>query len=104
VIIQVNASDVEKSPALVNRAEDAVNKALSHYNGRITRVEVHLHGNDGPNTQNDQRVVMEARVAGMQPLMVDCTGADMYSVIDEAGGKLHRAVAHKMDKLKDHHQ
>jgi len=101
MLIQVNATDLDKTEALTQRAEQAVEKAMAHFNGQVTRVEVHLHGHDGPDATHDNRVTMEARLAGLQPLAVNATAHDMYDAIDTCGKKLHNAVEHKLGKLAD---
>jgi len=99
MLIQINATDVETTEALSQRAEQAVEKAMAHFSEQVTRVEVHLHGHDGPDATHDNRVVMEARLAGLPPMAVDATAHDMYEAIDIYDKKLHNAVEHKLGKL-----
>ena len=99
MLIQINATDVEKTEPLTQRATQAVEKAMAHFQKQITRVEVHLHGHDGPDHTHDNRVTMEARLAGLQPIAVDASTHDMYEAIDNCAKKLHNAVEHKVGKL-----
>lgn len=100
--IQINYSDIEKSPALSQHVEEQVEKALKHVSERVTRVEVHLHNDkqkrDGP---QDKRSLMEARIAGDQPLAIESRSDDIYKAVKESAEKLGRAVNHRIDKHDD---
>ncbi|MEM1098359.1 MAG: HPF/RaiA family ribosome-associated protein [Planctomycetota bacterium] len=97
--IQINYGDIDGSPALQERVEDRLEHALQHVAARVTRVEVHLRDdNAGKAGSNDKRAVMEARPAGFDPITVDHAGDDIYGVIDEAAGKLGRAVKKLFEK------
>ncbi len=94
MLVQVNFGDVEHSEAIKSWVEERVQKQLGHLAERLTRVEVHLRDDNSTakRSADDKRCVMEARIAGRRPLAVDHTGRDLYKVIDEAAGKLSRAV------------
>jgi len=94
MIVQVNFGDVQHSDAIVSWAEERVRAQLGHLTDRMTRVEVHLRDDNSPakSSGNDKRCLMEGRIAGRQPLAVEHTGDDLYKVIDQAAGKLSRAV------------
>ena len=100
MLIQVNAADIESSDALVAHAREQVESSLKHVTDRVTRVEVHLHDdNSDKSASDDKRCVMEARIAGQQPLAVDQASDDLYKSISDAANKLGRAVTHKLEKL-----
>jgi ribosome-associated translation inhibitor RaiA len=94
MLVQVNFGDVQHSEAIVSWTEDRLQAQLGHLTEKLTRVEVHLRDENSPakSSPDDKRCVMEARIAGRRPLAVDHTGSDLYKVIDEAAGKLSRAV------------
>ncbi|MEM1445810.1 MAG: HPF/RaiA family ribosome-associated protein [Planctomycetota bacterium] len=97
--IQVNYSNIDGSDALQTRVEDKLQHALQHVADRVTRIEVHLHDDNAAKAgSHDKRAVMEARPAGAHPITVDHAGDDIYGVIDEAAGKLGRAVKKHFDK------
>ncbi|MEM6755524.1 MAG: HPF/RaiA family ribosome-associated protein [Planctomycetota bacterium] len=97
--IQVNFGDVDASQALNDHTESAVLKELEHVAVQVTRVEVHIR-DDKSNRHgaDDKRCLMEARIAGEQPLAVDAKGDDLYKAITDAAGKLGRAVNRKLDR------
>lgn len=94
MLVQVNFGDVQHSEAVVSWAEARIRSHLGHLTEKLTRVEVHLRDDNSSakSAPDDKRCVMEARIAGRRPLAVEHSGSDMYQVIDEAAGKLSRAV------------
>lgn len=102
MLIQVNAGEFHSTPAITAHVEAEVEKALKLYRDRITRVEVHLHDDNGPKSGVDKRCVMEARPASHQPMAVEDTATDMYEAITRAAGKLERAVRKIVDKEREY--
>ena len=101
--IQVNAGDVHSSQAIQQRVEDEVTQALESWQERVTRVEVHLHDEDGPkHSDADKRCVMEVRIAGRDPMVVEHSSDDMYGSIQQAAGKLRRLVHRAIERQRDH--
>ncbi len=97
--IQMNFGDINSSEGIKERVEAAVQNHLQHVADRVTRVEVHLRDDNAHKTGGrDKRVVMEARPAGFDPVVVEHDGHDLYQVIDEAAGKLGRVVKKLFDK------
>jgi ribosome-associated translation inhibitor RaiA len=96
--VQINFGDVPGSPALT----DAVHKALDHtlrlFADRLTRVEVHLRDDNGPKSGVDKRCLIEARLAGLEPLAVESRAADLYQAIHDACGKLERAIRNRIER------
>ncbi len=103
--IQVNYGDVEVSPTLNEHVIDRVNHALKHRTERVTRVEVHLRDDKSKRKgQSDRRCVMEARLAGCDPLAVTHKAHDLYDAVNQAADKLARAISHHLGrKEKDKH-
>lgn len=91
--IKVNSGESAVTEAMQVRVIERIEQALRHVRQQVTRVEVHLRddkrGRKGP---DDLRCLIEARIAGQQPLVVEATGGEMYRTIDDAAGKLQRAV------------
>ena len=104
MLIQVNYSNVEKTDAIDAYIHERVTKEVAHMVDRVTRVEVHLHDDNGAHkkTPGDKRVRMEARPAGRPPLTVEDHGDNFRQVIGDCAGKLGRALRHTFDKLKEH--
>ena len=96
--IQINPGDITATPPIEERIQQDVDHAMRYHREQVTRVEVHLHDENGPKAGKDMRVVMEARLAGHQPLTVDCTAVDLYTAIKEAANKLERAVKSHLER------
>jgi hypothetical protein len=81
--IQVNTDrNVEGSEALVLLVEAEVQSALERFEDRLTRVEVHLGDENGEKDRKgaDKRCLLEARPAGMQPVVV----TDFADTVEQA--------------------
>ncbi len=97
--IQINYGDFEHSDALSEHVTQSVEAALSLVADRITRVEVHLR-DDKKNRRgpDDHRCLMEARLAGEQPLAVEDRAGDIYLAVKQCAEKLKRAVTRKIER------
>ncbi len=102
MLIQVNAAEFHSTPAIIAHVENEVEKSLKLFRDRITRVEVHLHDNNGPKAGVDKRCIMEARPASHQPIAVEDNSTDMYEAIIGAAGKLERAVRKIIEKEREY--
>jgi hypothetical protein len=89
--IQINtANNLDGREALIARLETLVRDRLARFEGRLTRVELHLGDVDGPRTGGDDiRCQLEARLAGADPLSVTDQAA---SPDQAAAGALARAI------------
>ena len=102
MLIQINYSDIDKTDAIERFVEYKVNTEFERFADQITRVEVHLHDDNGGKAgSNDKRCVMEARPAGMQPLAVEYASDDLDKTIAETAAKLGRAVKKAFDKRRE---
>lgn len=105
--IQINPGDVHSTQPITQHVHDEVNAALKHWQDRITRVEVHLHDDNGPAKKGiDKRCTLEARPAGQDPIVAGHADRDLYQAITKAAEKLGRAVTHHLerhDELKSAH-
>jgi ribosome-associated translation inhibitor RaiA len=89
--IQFNTDkNINGSEDLIASSTALISEELSRYSHQITRVEVHLSDEDGNKDGiNDIRCLMEARLAGMNPI----------AVTDSANSH-EQAVSGALDKLK----
>jgi hypothetical protein len=81
--IELNTDhNVAGSEALVQMVEAQVQSALERFEGRLTRVEVHLGDESGEKggSGGDKRCLLEARPAGMQPVVV----SDLADTLEQA--------------------
>jgi hypothetical protein len=100
--IQVNTDDnLRGSASLTTWVENEVSSGLSRFNEYLTRVEVHLGDENAAKSGGaDKRCMLEARVAGQDPLSVThqaaaldeaCKGAirKLKGLLDSRLGRLH---------------
>lgn len=100
--IQINFGDVQSSATLNERVNSELESTLKLFKDRITRVEVHLRDDNGPKSGVDKRCLLEARLAGLDPLAVESRGSDLYAAITDAAKKLERAIRHKVERHDEH--
>ena len=102
--IQVNTdSHIKGTAELTRQVEAVVEAALGRFAGRITRVEVHLtdESNRSKAHANDKRCVMEARLAGLQPITVSHQGAVLDQALNGAADKLGKTLDRTLERLSD---
>lgn len=95
--------NIEGREGLTSYVTGVVEAALSHESSRITRVEVHLSdvNGDKKDADRDMRCMMEARLAGTQPLAVTHEDATVNAAVEGAADKLARLIEHTMGRLRD---
>lgn len=101
--IQINAGhNIDVHEALAAKVSGVVENALSRISDQITRVEVHLSDEDGKeNGINDKRCMMEARLAGRQPVAVTDEAGTIDEAVVGAANKLARLIESDLDRLHD---
>jgi hypothetical protein len=100
MLVQVHTDNhVHGSEELSRRVESEVTATLGRFDGQITRVEVHLNDVNSHKQGNDKRCLMEARLAGHQPLAVSHTADTLDEAYSGAAEKLERALSHVLDRL-----
>lgn len=95
-------NNINGSAGLIENVEAELVDALSRFGNQITRVEVHLSDVNGPKSVGDDKnCLLEARLAGRQPMVVNHEAATVRLAIDGATEKLERALDHVLGKLND---
>ena len=85
---------------MASHLETMVKDALGRFGGQITRVEAHLsdansHSKTGP---DEIHCTLEARLAGLEPVIVKDHAGTAHQAIHAAVGKLKRAVITALSK------
>lgn len=102
--INVNTDNTIKSKhqGLDEYVRSVVEASIERFGEHIRRVDVHLS-----NENREKRVdggnycMMEALVTGYEPVVVHDHAADLHQAIDNAGGKLKRALDSALGRLND---
>lgn len=100
--IQVSTDNhIAGSAELTSQVNAVVVDALDRFGDRITRVEVHLADQDSSQkfSEHDKRCLMEARVAGLQPIAVSHNGSTLEQALDGAAKKLQKTLAGTLGRL-----
>ena len=99
--IQVNTDrHIESNTELTLLVENTLKNTLDRFSARVTRVEVHLGDENSHKAGgDDKRCLMEARLAGLQPIAVRHQAQTLEQAIDGAAGKLERAIDSRLGRL-----
>lgn len=96
-------SNIQGREKLTAYVRGVVEGALSRFNNRITRLEVHLSDENGHKTgQDDKRCMMEAHVAGLQTTAATHQAATLDHAIDGAVDRLKRSLDSALERRRDH--
>jgi ribosome-associated translation inhibitor RaiA len=102
--IQVNTDNhIRGSKKLTNQVEDVLEDSLGRFAKRITRVVVHLtdENSSAKTADDDIKCVIEARVAGLKPVVASDQCGALQDALVGAAEKLARALEHKLGRLED---
>jgi len=99
--IQVTTDNhIRGSERLFEGITQGLETSLERYNGQITRVEVHLADVNGPKgADNDKRCLIEARLAGHQPIVASHQAGTIDESVDGATDKLFRAIESTLGRI-----
>ena len=102
--IQVHTDNhIDGGVGLTRQVEAIVESAMERFGDRITRVEVHFTDENGrqKSGDSDKRCVMEARLAGLQPITVSAEGSSLEQALDGAADKLQKTLKRTLGRLDD---
>ncbi|MCD8514308.1 MAG: HPF/RaiA family ribosome-associated protein [Nitrincola sp.] len=101
MIIQVNTdSSIENDAALTAHVQTVVEKALSRFSDKVTRVEVHLHDENAHKPgDHDKRCLLEVRLAGLQPQAVTHHADSTHNALAGASDKMKNLLDSLLGKL-----
>lgn len=98
--IQLNSDNhIVSSSGLFERVQKTVEHELRHVAASITRVEVHVNDvNSAKKGEHDKRCMLEARLAGMQPLSAEHRAQTVDLAVKGAALQLARAIKTSLGK------
>ena len=100
--VQINTdTNIVGNEDLAQQVEAIVRGALDRFSEQITRVEVHLSDGNSDNKfgTKDKRCLLEARLAGLQPVSVSHQAATLEQAVDGAVEKLKRSLDSTLGRL-----
>jgi hypothetical protein len=99
--VQVNTdSSVDADVTLIADVEATVQAALARFSDRVTRVEVHLNDVNMQKGGEDKRCLIEARLAGRNPVAVSHQAATIPLALGGATDKLLRRLDRVLGRTK----
>jgi len=100
--VQVNTDhNIRGSADFNDQIQATVEAALGRF-AQLTRVEVHLSDDNGPKSNgDDKRCLLEARPAGLQPLVVTHISGTLDDAIEGAIEKMTKLLDSTFEKLHD---
>ena len=103
--IQVNSNNsIDTGESFERWANTELHESFSRFKDDITRIEVHMSDENGDKISADhKRCMMEARLAGHQPIAVNHHAETQDEAFRGAARKLLNALDHSLGKIKDQH-
>lgn len=102
--IQMNTDgNIDGHAAMAADVSRTVERSLNRFSDRITRVEIHLsdENSDKKVGNDDMCCVLEARLAGHQPVAVTNHADTMNQAVDGAADKLTSLIESTLGRLHD---
>ena len=101
--IQFNTDkNIEGTEALEKFVSEKISNALKHFDDKITRIEVHLSDqNADKEGADDIQCKMEARIEGMQPVIVVSKSGSKEKAIDATVDKMKARLGSIIGKMKN---
>ncbi len=93
--IQFNTDkNIQGTEDLEMIVSEKIHHGLTHYANKITRIEVHLSDQNGQKGgSDDMQCKLEARIEGMQPVMVTSKSGSIEKAVDEAVSKMKATLS-----------
>lgn len=101
--INVNTDNtIDRHQGLDERVREAVESSIGRFGEHVRRVDVHLSNQNGQkHADGDNYCMMEARVSGYEPVVVNAHAENLHLSISGAAGKLKRALDSALGRLND---
>lgn len=103
--IQINTDNsIKGNERLETYFTDELNKKLSRFEDKITRIELHFGDENGDKYgKNDKRCVIEVRPRNLQPMAVTEHADSTEKAFQGALDKIKKLLDSTYDKLKEHY-
>ena len=91
--------NINSSERLIDYVRSELKNEFQRFSEKITHFEVHLSDINGDKGgEEDKRCMIEARPAGLKPVVINHKANDIDAAINGAIDKLKRAIEHTMSK------
>lgn len=99
--IEFESENLDITQSLQQYAREKLTKIEKRWDDRITRLRVYLNDTNSSKGGIDKHCTMEARVAGIDPVVAETTTEKAYDAINATVDKLKRALEHKIESRRD---
>jgi ribosomal subunit interface protein len=101
--LQINTDkNIQGTQKLETIVSEKINHGLKHFANKITRIEIHLSDQNADKTgPDDIQCKLEARVEGMQPMIVVSVNASKEKAVDDAVDKMKAKLSTVFGKIKN---
>lgn len=96
--IEINTSNFTYSDSLESHVYESIDRTFGRYADHVTRVEIHLADLNGDmkSGPDDKRCLIEARPAGLNPLVVEDRNSDFYEAVANATDKMRTVLEKRL--------
>ncbi|MGZ0017807.1 HPF/RaiA family ribosome-associated protein [Yeosuana sp. AK3] len=101
--IQFNTDkNIQGTEMLESYVSEKINHKLKHFSDKVTRIEVHLSDqNTHKSGPDDIQCKIEARIEGLQPVLVVSKNSTKEKSLDDAINKMKASLDTIMGKMKN---
>ena len=101
--VQLNTDkNIQGTENLEKFVSEKLTHSLKHFANKVTRIEVHLSDqNANKGGADDIQCKIEARVEGMQPVIVQSRSGSKEKALDEATDKMKATLTTIIGKMKN---
>lgn len=97
--------NISGNEALTHSVEAILNHVLARFSGQVTRLEVHLSDENSSSKSGviDKRCLLEARLAGLDPVTVSDLALTVEQSVTGAAHKMVNLLESELGKLGNKH-
>jgi ribosomal subunit interface protein len=100
--IDIQARGLDLTEQLREHTERRLQFALSWANDDVRAIAVRLSDINGPRGGNDKRCRIKITLSGTSDVVIEDAESDLYVAIDRAADRTERAVARRLQRLREH--
>ena len=99
--VEIRSHNIDHPRAVCAHAARRLDTAVRRFQGRILTAQVHISDQNGSRGGVDKRCLIQLQGHALH-LIVEGTGADTFSAVDDAFDRLGRSVRRALDKERAH--
>jgi len=100
--LEFEFKNLDNSPSLQQHTRDKLDKIERRWGDRITRIRVFFSDVNADKGGADKHCTIEARLAGMEPLVAEALADKAYDAVNVTVDKLIRVLEHETKRRRGH--